>query len=98
MGETFPIRKRIEDAALFMDEHLLLWLADFSHLVMQRCATDFYASAAILTYAYIDQLRDSLALVTGIVRPTAEEIKQKLAAQHVTEEPIQFMPGVAESW
>lgn len=98
MGETFPMQKRIEDAAQFMDEHLLLWLADFSHLVMQRCMTDFYASAAILTYVYIDQLRDTLAMVTGISRPTAEDVRARLAVQNMVEEPVKFMPGISESW
>ena len=97
MNEKSQI-KRNKDAAIFMDEHLLLWLADFSHLVMQRCATDFYASIAVLTYAYIDQLRDVLVGVTGVARPTEDEIKKRLAGQHIVEEPISFMPGVAESW
>jgi len=91
--------KRMQDATTFMDEHLLLWVSDFCSLVAQRCSTDFYASVAILTNAYIQELRDVLAEITGIKRPTAEEIAKKMRAnQPVVEEPISFIPGVAESW
>jgi len=99
-SETVPLQKRLEDVVNFMDEHLLLWLSDFSNLVSQRCGTDFYASIVVLTHAYIDQLRNVLAEITGIARPTKEKLEEmKLkATQAVVEEPVQFMPGVAESW
>ena len=99
-AKTISLKKRLEDATNFMDEHLLLWLPEFSNLVSQRCSTDFYASVAVLTYAYIDQLRDALAEITGIEKPSEEQLVQmKLkATQAVVEEPISFMPGVAESW
>jgi len=91
--------KRMQDATMFMDEHLLIWVSDFCSLVAQRCSTDFYASVAILTNAYIQKLRDTLAEITEIKRPTAEEIAKKMRAnQPVVEEPISFIPGVAESW
>lgn len=97
--KDISLQKRLEDATHFMDEHLLLWLSDFTNLVMQRCATDFYASVVFLTNAYIEQLRDALAEITQIARPTEEEIKEKLKAnQPVVEQPVTFMPGVAESW
>jgi len=97
---TIPLQKRLEDVANFMDEHLLLWLPDFSNLVSQRCGTDFYASIVVLTHAYIDQIRHELAEITGITRPSKEKLeKMKLkATQAVVEEPVQFMPGIAESW
>jgi len=57
--------KRMQDATTFMDEHLLLWVSDFCSLVAQRCSTDFYASVAILSNAYIQELRDVLAEITG---------------------------------
>jgi TorA maturation chaperone TorD len=99
-SETIPLQKRLEDAARFMDEHLLLWLSDFSYLVSQRCGTDFYAATAVLTQAYINQLRDQLANMVDVPRPSAEELEEmKLkATQTVVEEPISFMPGTAESW
>ena len=82
-----------------MDEHLLLWLSDFTTLVSQRCSTDFYASIAVLTNAYIQELRDMLAEITEIKRPTAEELEeQRLANIQIVEEPISFVPGAAESW
>jgi len=82
-----------------MDEHLLLWVSDFCNLVSQRCSTDFYASVMVLTNAYIQELRDVLAEITEIKRPSAEEIEAKRRANiPVVEEPISFIPGVAESW
>ncbi len=94
-----PQLKRMQDATMFMDEHLLLWIEDFCRLVSQRCSTDFYASIAILTNAYIQELRDTLAEITAIKRPTAEEIEEKRRTnQPVVEEPVSFIPGVAESW
>lgn len=99
LSEKFPLQKRLQDATTFMDEHLLLWLSDFSNLVSQRCSTDFYASVAVLTNAYIQELRDTLAEITEIKRQTAEEIEEKRRANiPVIEEPISFMPGAAESW
>jgi len=98
-AKEIPLEKRFKNAALFMDEHLLLWLPDFCLRVAQRCSTDFYASAAVLTHTYVEQLRDTLADITGIERPTAEEIAQQLvASKPIVEEPITFMPGVTESW
>jgi len=99
LSEKFPLQKRLQDATTFMDEHLLLWLSDFTNLVSQRCSTDFYASVAVLTNAYIQELRDALAEITGIKRMSAEEIEEKRRANiPVIEEPISFVPGVAESW
>jgi len=98
-NSQLQLQKRMQDATTFMDEHLLLWISDFCSLVAQRCSTDFYASVAILSNAYIQKLRDALAEITGIKRPTAEEIAKKMRAnQPVVEEPISFIPGVAESW
>ena len=99
LSENFSLQKRLQDATMFMDEHLLVWLSDFCNLVTQRCNTDFYASVAVLTDAYIQELRTILAEITEIKRPTAEEIEEKRRAmQPVVEEPISFVPGVAESW
>ncbi len=99
VSDKFSLQQRLHDATTFMDEHLLLWVSDFCNLVSQRCSTDFYASAMVLTNAYIQELRDVLAEITEIKRPSAEEIEAKRRANiPVVEEPISFIPGVAESW
>lgn len=99
IAEKIPQLKRMQEATKFMDEHLLLWIADFTKLVSQRCSTGFYASVAILTGAYVDELRVALEAITEIKRPTAEELEAKRRAQQpIIEEPISFIPGVAESW
>jgi len=97
--EKSLLQKRMQDATMFMDEHLLLWISEFSTLVSQRCSTDFYASIAVLTNTYIQELRDTLTGITGIKRLTAEEIEEKRRLNiPIKEEPISFVPGVAESW
>lgn len=93
------LQKRIEDATRFLDEHLLLWIKDFRNRVVERCGTDLYASLAVLTVAYLDQLRDALTTLTGIERLTDQQIDEiRNPANAVVEQPISFIPGVAESW
>ena len=55
-------------AVRFMDEHLLRWLEDFCQGVAQRCATPFYAGLAMLTFAYMDELRAHMETITGEAR------------------------------
>lgn len=99
LSEKIPLLERMQEATKFMDEHLLLWLPDFSALVSQRCNTDFYASIVVLTNAYVQELRDALAEITEIKRLTAEEVEKKRQENiPIVEEPISFVPGVAESW
>ena len=84
----------LETAANFMDEHLLRWLGHFCERVATRCATSWFASAAILTHAWCEDLRDLLAEILGMARPTAEEIEKRMSPKPaVTEIPLQYMPG-----
>lgn len=93
------LKERVDDAVHFMDKHLLLWISDFCALVNQRCDTDFYASIAIFTNAYLVHFRNVLTEITGIPTPSTEEIDKILNTNHAqNEKPIAFMPGVAESW
>ncbi len=91
----------IEEAASFMDEHLLLWLLPFGSRVAQRCHTDFYAGLAMLTAFYLEQLRDLLAEMLGVERPdrealdAARQARQRAAAMP---QPLQYFPGTAPSW
>ena len=65
------------ETARFLDQHLLKWLPGFSRKVASRCATPFYAGLAMLTSAYLEELRDMIEAVTGEQRPEPEKEKPK---------------------
>ena len=89
----------LAEAARFLDTHLLRWLPLFAQRVAARCAMPYHAGAARLTAAFCDELRDLLAEVLGIARPSAAAVeaamRPRAAAKTV---PLTFMPGIAPSW
>jgi TorA maturation chaperone TorD len=90
---------QVAEIARFMDEHLLRWLPRFASRVASRCATRFYAGAALLTAGYCEELRDLLAEILGQARPTAEEIERRMkSTAEVKPIPLAFVPGKAPSW
>ncbi|MBK7022259.1 MAG: molecular chaperone TorD family protein [Sulfuritalea sp.] len=86
----------------FLDYHLLRWLPDFAGRVADRCDTMFYAALALLTDAWLQQLRDLIADHLGESRTSREEIAASLGSRREAEAvavPIAFMPGAAgPSW
>lgn len=89
----------LNEAARFLDTHLLRWLPLFGSRVASRCATPFYAGAALLTAAYCDELRDVLAELTGDRRPSAEEVEASMRPRNEAQPvPMTYFPGVAPSW
>jgi TorA maturation chaperone TorD len=87
------------EAAAFLDEHLLLWLPDFSARVAQRCATPFYAGVAAVTSAYLDELRELLERVLGQPRTPREEVEERRRRARESEPaPTAFVPGSAPTW
>ena len=91
--------KALQEAARFLDEHLLRWLPLFAHRVAARCATPFYAAVALLTLAYCDELRDVLAGLVNLPRPTPEEVEARMKPRPQSQvAPISYMPGAAPSW
>ena len=89
----------IAEIARFMDEHLLRWLPQFASCVAERCATRFYAGAALLTASCCEDMRDLLAEITGEPRPTAEEIEERMKPKaEVKAVPLVFHPGMKPSW
>jgi TorA maturation chaperone TorD len=88
--------------ARFLDYHLLRWLPDFAGRVAERCDTMFYAGLAMLTNAWLQQLRDLIAEGLGEPRPSREQIEASLGSQRepeVAAVPMAFMPGAAgPSW
>ena len=69
-------------------------------LILSHITISAPASIALLTHAYVDQLRDALAEITDIDRPTEEENEKRRKANNITmaEAPVKFVPGVAEPW
>lgn len=89
----------LAEVARFMDEHPLRWIDQFAERVAKRCGTRLYAGLALLTAAYLDELRDLLADLTGETRPSAEEIAGSLAAaRQPTGVEGPFLPGLAPGW
>ena len=91
----------LREAASFMDEHLMRWLLPFTSRVIQRCDTLFYASLALITGLYCDQLRFTFVFIFGETRPSTEEIEARLKAlanAKAVAVPLQYFPGTAPSW
>lgn len=91
----------LAETACFMDEHLLRWLLPFAHRVAQRCNTGFYASLALETAEYAEYLRNALAEILQVPRPSFEETEARLKARQVAAapaQPMQYYPGMAPSW
>lgn len=90
----------LEEAARFLDEHLLRWIDDFAVRVASRCETRLYAGLALLTAAYLDELRELLAQILGTPRPSAEEVAERLRPDRPGPVEVEgpYLPGVAPSW
>jgi TorA maturation chaperone TorD len=92
----------LAEAARFLDEHLLLWIDRFAERVASRCQTRLYAGLALLTAAYLDELRDLLADVAQVPRPTQEEVEARRrprpALSVAVRPPSPFVPGTGPTW
>lgn len=87
----------LADTANFLDSHLMLWIKKFAIQLVRSGAPEWYAAIAILTASYIDELRDHLTALSGVVRPKpAPAPKGKAKPQEAEERP--YVPGVAPSW
>ncbi len=90
----------LDTAARFLDEHLLLWIGEFAQRVSDGCDTRFYAGLAALTAAYLEELRDLLAALSGEPRPSEEQIAERMKPDPAvtTAQPEAYMPGITPSW
>ena len=100
-----PIQTALTEATDFLDLHLLRWADDFSRRVAARCGTPFYAGLNALTGCYLDELRDLIAEVTGVQRPTRAEIEARVEAKRPAAAkpasvavPLRYVPGMTPSW
>jgi len=92
----------LAEVARFLDEHLLLWIDRFAERVANRCQTRFYAGLALLTAAYLDELRELLVGVAHVPRPTQEEVEARRrprpAVPVAVPPPSTFVPGSGPVW
>ncbi len=98
-GESQPAN--LAEAARFLDEHLLRWIDQFAERVANRCDTRFYAGLALVTAAYLEELRDLLADPLGYPRPAppaAVEPPVTAAELAALEAEGPYVPGVAPGW
>jgi putative dimethyl sulfoxide reductase chaperone len=93
---------RLEEIARFLDEHILLWIGRFADRVANRCQTRLYAGLALLTAAYLEELRDLLVGLADAPRPTAEEIEARQRRRSAVSVPVAppsaFVPGAGPTW
>jgi len=79
----------------FMDEHLLRFLGNFAERVLQRCDTSYFACIAVITAAYCEELRNTLAEILNQPRPSREEIEDRMKPKPAPKEvTTSFMPGM----
>ncbi len=89
--------------ARFLDEHPLTWVGQLADRLSERGAPPFYTGLAALTAAYLEELREHLAEITGHARPVPvpEEAKPALARREKTcadPDDKPYVPGLAPSW
>lgn len=85
--------------ARMLDEHPLRWINDFAARIAMRSRSRFYAELAVLTATWLVALRDLLAGLLDIPRPSRAEIEERLrpVAKEV-EQASAFLPGCGPSW
>jgi len=93
----------IIDAVGFLDQCMLSWIPDFANAVSERAVQELYIASAVLTAAYLEELRDLLEVITGISRPIEEvvephEYKDETTTLYDIDRDRPFVPGQAESW
>lgn len=92
----------LQDAAVFLDQHLLPWLPDYCARIAARARQPFLAGVALTTRALMLALRDDLARVTGIaadILPHAWATEASRAERQAqADEDRPFVPGIGESW
>lgn len=91
--------KAVEEAAQFMDAHLLRWFGRFSEIIAARCMTPYFAGLVTLTHGYLEDLRDCLATLADAPRPV-EPVKERVTSADygVEPEPTRYIPGATPSW
>ncbi len=90
--------KHLQQLVDFMDKHLFRWFGKCTSRVAKRCSSAFYAGLAALTFSYIDELRDVLAVILEQQRPDIIQIEESNKSIPLETEEFHYTPGVSESW
>lgn len=92
--------KYLMEAARFMDQHLLKWVAQFGNRVAARCGTPFYAVLALLTSEYTEQIRNLLASVLNYPHAPEDSADATATSPRTANgfPPTAYCPGTAPSW
>jgi TorA maturation chaperone TorD len=88
----------LEEAARFMDEHLLRWVPRFAGRLCETGAPAFYAGLAAVTAAYAEALRGHLVELAGLARQALPEKATAVAAMAGRETESAFFPGAGPGW
>lgn len=87
-----------QDAAAFMDAHLLRWLTNFAQRIATRCDTQYFAGVSILTAVYCEKLRDLLAELLDAPRKPFEEPEKPKISEPVLDCGSPYVPGQGPGW
>lgn len=98
--EHATTRDDLEEAARFMDEHLLRWVGQFAGRIAAETPSDYFAAAALLTDAYLEGLRDLLATAAGLPRrePLPEPVRKSTARILTCGDEAPYAPGAGPGW
>lgn len=92
----------LQDAAAFLDAHVLPWAPDFCKVIATRARNPFLAGVGLVTRALLDALRNDLVGATGRERRVGLHLwaqqETRAARQEKADEERPFVPGAAESW
>lgn len=92
----------LQDAAFFLDHHLLPWVPDYCVKIAANARHPFLAGVALVTRTLLLALRDDVARATGIkpdILPHAWTTEGARAARQAeADEDRPFVPGLAASW
>lgn len=86
-----------QDAARFLDMHVLPWVPEFCRQAEARLEDPLYKAIMALTGATLDALRTELEEMTGIVRDV-QQAAPPTAHRTPEDEEAAYIPGLAESW
>jgi TorA maturation chaperone TorD len=89
--------------AEFMRAHMLVWIPDFAGRVARRCLSPFYAGAALLTVAYLENLASALQGCFGFDMTPIQPEKTPLTMPQgqtstCADPPPRYAPGSGPGW
>ncbi len=94
-------RDGLAEAARFLDRHLLRWAGLFTRRVAGETPLPYFAAAAHLTQAYLEELRGQLEAATDLPREIPEApAPAQTAGRTLTcaDEVRPYVPGAAPGW